>query len=220
MHVSTISPCRGWCKCRVHRLLCFDYPMQPCWRSKPQADASPRCAGGHVSKPNFPNMSELPFNYTSGGVCLLFEFRELFLVLCDCFASHRCCNSLLPVFLMADRKTLNTDLASPWHKNNLTGQQNFKTSTPSPPPLLPPLFFVARKQLAGCVGVGLGWVGLYFLSAASIRRRHEQSGTIDQTELATVLRSLGYSPTKDQLTRLMSKVCVCVCRVRVPRTGK
>eukprot|EP00752_Nemacystus_decipiens_P012402 g10989.t1 len=32
------------------------------------------------------------------------------------------------------------------------------------------------------------------------------SGTIDSTELATVLRSLGYSPTKEQLKKLMSRV--------------
>ncbi|CAN0234466.1 unnamed protein product, partial [Ectocarpus fasciculatus] len=31
-------------------------------------------------------------------------------------------------------------------------------------------------------------------------------GTIDKVELATVLRSLGYSPTKDQLEKLMDKV--------------
>ncbi|CAB1111888.1 unnamed protein product [Ectocarpus sp. CCAP 1310/34] len=31
-------------------------------------------------------------------------------------------------------------------------------------------------------------------------------GTIDSVELATVLRSLGYSPTKDQLKKLMDKV--------------
>ncbi|CAN0339867.1 unnamed protein product, partial [Hapterophycus canaliculatus] len=31
-------------------------------------------------------------------------------------------------------------------------------------------------------------------------------GTIDSVELATVLRSLGYSPTKEQLKKLMDKV--------------
>lgn len=34
----------------------------------------------------------------------------------------------------------------------------------------------------------------------------QQDGTIDNAELATVLRSLGYSPTKEQLKKLMSKV--------------
>lgn len=31
-------------------------------------------------------------------------------------------------------------------------------------------------------------------------------GSIDKVELATVLRSLGYSPTAEQLTKLMNKV--------------
>ncbi|CAM9220220.1 unnamed protein product [Scytosiphon promiscuus] len=34
----------------------------------------------------------------------------------------------------------------------------------------------------------------------------DKNGSIDSAELATVLRSLGYSPTKDQLKRLMNKV--------------
>lgn len=34
----------------------------------------------------------------------------------------------------------------------------------------------------------------------------DRNGAIDQNELATVLRSLGYSPTKEQLQKLMNKV--------------
>eukprot|EP00903_Cladosiphon_okamuranus_P015076 g13945.t1 len=53
---------------------------------------------------------------------------------------------------------------------------------------------------------GLSKEDLEDLKEAFSNFDRDDSGTIDSAELATVLRSLGYTPTNEQLTKLMNKV--------------